>query len=102
MNGPVPMGLREKSWPIFCMAVGDSGASGESATIRRNGAYGCLRRTRTVWASTTSAPSYGPRNARATPGAPSGSWMRSNVNFTLPASNGVPSWNFTLRRSLNV
>src|SRR5437899_1893479 len=56
MNGPVPTGLREKSWPIFCAAVGDSGASGESPTIRSSGAYGCLRRMRTVWASITSAP----------------------------------------------
>ena len=28
--------------------------------------------------------------------------MRSKLNFTASALNGVPSWNFTSRRSLNV
>ena len=31
-----------------------------------------------------------------------GSTMRSKLNFTASALNGVPSWNFTSRRSLNV
>src|SRR5438876_635184 len=42
MNAPVPTGRREKSCPIVCTAVGETGASGESATILRNGAYGRL------------------------------------------------------------
>jgi len=78
------------------------GASGESPAILRNGAYGCLNLTRTVCVSITSAPSYGPRKARATPGAPRGSWIRSSVNLTAAASNGVPSWNFTFLRSRKV
>jgi hypothetical protein len=41
-------------------------------------------------------------NERATPGAPSGVWMRSKVNFMAAASKGVPSWNFTLRRRWKV
>src|SRR5712692_8311277 len=41
-------------------------------------------------------------NERATPGAPSGVWIRSKVNFMAAASNGVPSWNFTFRRRWNV
>src|SRR5439155_1063884 len=46
MNGPVPAGRREKSCPIFSTAGGETGASGESATILKNGPYGCLKRVR--------------------------------------------------------
>jgi hypothetical protein len=31
-----------------------------------------------------------------------GSTIRSKLNFTASALNGVPSWNFTSRRSLKV
>src|SRR6266851_1094499 len=40
--------------------------------------------------------------ARAPPALNFGSTMRSKLNFTASALNGVPSWNFTSRRSLNV
>ena len=55
--------------------------------------------TSTVWSSTTSAPSSEPaRLAQRAGGLPRSA--RSNVNFTAAALKGVPSWNFTPRRSL--
>jgi hypothetical protein len=68
----------------------------------RKPADATLNRTRTVCSSTRSAPAYGPRRAAAKPDFVSGSAIRSNANFTAVALNGVPSWNLTPRRSLNV
>ena len=69
------------------------------ASVRRIGPYGSLVRTSTVRSSTTSAPLSEPaRLAQRAGGVPLSA--RSNVNFTAAALNGVPSWNFTLGRSL--
>src|SRR3989442_3988818 len=68
----------------------------------RNAAYGLLNRTRTVNGSTTSVRSYGPMKLNAVCDFVSGSTMRSKVTFTASAPRGVPSWNLTSLRSLNV
>src|SRR2546422_471263 len=52
--------------------------------------------------STTSARSSGPRKARLEEPPAEPSRIRSRVNLTAGASKGVPSWNFTPSRSLNV
>ena len=66
---------------------------------RRIGPYGSLVTTSTVRSSTTSAPAIGPARLAHRAG---GSLLnaRSNVNLTAAALKGVPSWNFTLGRSL--
>ena len=70
------------------------------ARDRRVGPYGSFVEMSTVRSSTTSAPANGP--ARLAQRAPGFSLKaRSMVNFTAAALNGVPSWNFTLGRSLN-
>ena len=69
------------------------------ASVRRIGPYGSLVTMSTVRSSTTSASLSEPaRLAQRAGGLPLSA--RSNVNFTAAALNGVPSWNFTLGRSL--
>ena len=103
LNGPVPTSaVLPKSLPALRTASGEIGARYGTETESRNGAYGVLNRTRPVASSTTSVPSYGPRSEMPVCDFVAGSTMRSNVNFTACALNGVPSWNFTSLRSLNV
>src|SRR4029453_10467527 len=69
------------------------------ATELRNGANGRLDFTATVCGLTIVLLSYGPRAENAIWDFSSGSTMRSKVNLTASAVNGVPSWNLTsLRR----
>ena len=99
MKGPVPTGRVPKSFPGFRTASGETGARTDPATELRNGANGRLNFTATVWGPTTVLLSYGPMAENAIWDFSSGSTMRSKVNLTASAVNGVPSWNLTsLRR----
>src|SRR5919198_339885 len=99
LNGPVPTGARLKSAPIFCTAVGETIPMQYIASVLRIGPYGSLVMTSTVRLSTTSAPLSEPaRLAQRAGGLPFSA--RSKVNRTASALKGVPSWNFTLGRSL--
>src|SRR5579885_241718 len=104
LNGPVPTGLRANPlFPSFRTAAGETMLSNHGLLrFVRAAANGSVQFTRTVYGSITSVDLYGPRKSIA-PWDPSlGSMMVSNVNLTASAVNGVPSWNFTSRRSANV
>jgi hypothetical protein len=90
-KGPVPTGRVPKSFPALRTASGETGASTDWATELRNGAKGRLNFTRTVWRSMTVLLSYGPMPEKAICDFSSGSTMRSKVNLTASAVNGVPS-----------
>src|SRR5215510_2886834 len=102
MNGPVPTGFVWTRSPLSRTALGDTMLSVPADVYARNGAYGVSKLTCTVNSSRTFAPAYPASCARAPPALNFGSTMRSKLNFTASALNGVPSWNLTSLRSLNV
>src|SRR2546428_10947416 len=99
LKGPVPTGARLKSGPIFPTAVGDTMPMQYMASVLKIGPYGSRVTTSTVRLSTTSAWLSEP--ARLAQRAGRGPLSaRAEGNFTAPALNGVPSWNFTPERSV--
>src|SRR5882672_1414065 len=102
LNGPVPTGFRPKSSPNLAAAVGETGERFEDETLFRKLMCGRLKLTLTVDSSITSDLSYGPSCPMADSDFVFGSAIRSNENLTAAALNGVPSWNVTPWRSLNV
>src|SRR5207244_4189412 len=103
MNGPLPTKTTgPKSFPYFVSAAGEMIPRYGVLAPSRNAAYGLLNRTRTVYGSTTSVRSYGPMKLNAVWDLVSGSTILSKVTFTASAVSGVPSWNLTSLRSLNV
>src|SRR5262249_49846395 len=102
MNGPLPTG-RVCTWsPLSRTAFGETIESTPDAAAFRNGEYGVSKLTCTVYSSSTLLAAYPPSGAGAPPALNFGSTMRSKLNLTASALNGVPSWNRTSRRSLNV
>src|SRR5262249_30693935 len=102
MNGPVPTGLVCTWSPVSRTALGETIDSGPEAAKFGNGANGVSKLTCTVDSSSTFEPAYEVRAARAPPALNFGSTIRSKLNFTASALNGVPSWNLTSRPSWNV
>src|SRR5260221_7432928 len=103
MNGPVPTSLvTPHSLPAAFTASGETipryGFDAES----RNGANAVLNFTTTVYSSTICVSWYGPIRLTPVCDLVSGFTIRSKVNLTAAALNGVPSWNLTPCRSLNV
>src|SRR4051794_33062724 len=90
------------SLPYLSMAVGDMIERNGWAAESRNGAYGDLNFTLTVYGSTTVVLSYGPISDSAICDFISGLTIRSNVALTASPLNGVPSWNFTSLRNEKV
>src|SRR3954453_12767392 len=74
-----------------------------AARTSRNGKYCAERVNRTVVGSTASIAVIGPRIALKVGMTPVGGFTWRIIDATTSAEvNGVPSWNFTPGRSLNV
>src|SRR6516164_8974585 len=91
LKGPVPTGCVPKSLPYFRTASGETGARTDWATELRKGAYVSLNFTTTVEGSSAVLLAYGPMAENADCDFRSGLTMRSKVNLTASAVNGVPS-----------
>src|SRR6185295_6291659 len=102
MNGPLPTGRVWTPSPLSRTALGETRDRTPDAAAFRNGEYGVSKVTWTENSSNTLEPAYPASAARAPPALNLGSTMRSKLNLTASALNGVPSWNFTSRRSLKV
>jgi len=101
LNGPVPTGCSPYWAPHFRTAVGDEMKPGPSVNQASSGVNGPVRSRATAEGLTTRTALMDARPARnAEPFA--GLRIRSMLNLTAAASNGVPSWNRTPRCSCNV
>ena len=119
LNAPVPTGCFPNSSPHFSTAFGLAMPKLKIPRFARNGAWGCLRVTRTVAVPTASTlvtidlsskPSNWPSQYSKV--WPAFTWFscwgcfsfhqRSMFHTTAAASHGSPSWNFTPFRSSSV
>jgi hypothetical protein len=85
--------LRSKSSPNFFVAAGETIIPARSARISGSAVSGCFRCNVTCVGDVTSTLSMDAMSARMLDRACVR--LRSRLNFTASASNGVPSWNFT-------